>query len=59
MNKYVNRIWRKFWLLVWNTSEFIGIGLGRFAPWVFKQIIECSDFELVKADDEREEGEDD
>ena len=30
---------RKFWALVWNTSEFLHIGLGRFAPFVFERMI--------------------
>lgn len=25
--------------LIWNFSEFIGIGLGRFAPYVFQQLL--------------------
>jgi hypothetical protein len=31
--------WRDLWGLVWFLSEFTGIGLGRFAPWVFGQMI--------------------
>jgi hypothetical protein len=33
------RIWQGFWGRVWWFSEFSGIGLGRFAPWVFGQMI--------------------
>ena len=31
-------IYRKFWLIIWEFSEFTGIGLGRFAPFVFEQM---------------------
>ncbi|WP_319925537.1 hypothetical protein [Xenorhabdus littoralis] len=34
-------LWRWAWLQVWNFSEWSGIGLGRFAPWVFHQMIGC------------------
>jgi hypothetical protein len=27
------------WRLVWRPSEAFGINLGRFAPWVFGQMI--------------------
>lgn len=33
------RWWRALWAAVWNASEASGIGLGRFAPWVFEQMI--------------------
>jgi hypothetical protein len=33
--------WQSFWLLVWELSEFTGWGLGRFAPWVFRQLMGC------------------
>lgn len=28
-----------FWKQVWDMSEFTGIGLGRFAPYVFSKMI--------------------
>ena len=31
-------LWRRFWLWVWTTSEFLHIPLGRLAPWVFGQM---------------------
>lgn len=34
-------IWRMLWAAVWSISESTGIGLGRFAPWVFHQMIGC------------------
>lgn len=34
-------LWRSLWAAVWNLSESTGIGLGRFAPWVFHQMIGC------------------
>jgi len=34
-------LWRLLWTFVWNASEFTGIGLGRFAPWVFHQMVGC------------------
>lgn len=27
------------WGLIWRLSEFCGIGLGRFAPFVFERMI--------------------
>lgn len=35
----MTRLWRSLWSLVWRTSEALGIGLGRCAPWVFGQMI--------------------
>lgn len=35
----VNTMWQKLWSTVWNLSEYTGIPLGRFAPWVFGQMI--------------------
>lgn len=34
-------LWRFIWSTVWNISERTGIGLGKFAPWVFHQMIGC------------------
>lgn len=34
-------LWRKLWGFVWCVSESSGIGLGKFAPWVFHQMIGC------------------
>lgn len=34
-------LWQWLWSQVWNLSEWSGIGLGRFAPWVFHQMIGC------------------
>ncbi|MCR4453826.1 hypothetical protein NTB88_12390 [Aeromonas salmonicida] len=33
--------WRSLWAQAWNFSEWSGIRLGRFAPWVFHQMIGC------------------
>ena len=30
---------KNFWRFVWNLSEWTGIGLGRFAPFVFGKMI--------------------
>ena len=30
---------RWFWRGIWNLSEFTGVGLGRFAPFVFGKMI--------------------
>ena len=30
-----------FWKAIWSLSEFTGIGLGRFAPYVFGKMIGC------------------
>jgi len=32
-----------FWTMLWNLSEFTGIGLGRIAPFVFGKMIEVKD----------------
>lgn len=32
-------LWRKFWVFVWDISEFFEISLGKAAPWVFEQMI--------------------
>ncbi len=32
-------MWRFIWKRIWNLSESLNIGLGRFAPWVFSQMI--------------------
>lgn len=34
-------LWRWVWGVVWQLSEVSGVGLGRFAPWVFHQMIGC------------------
>lgn len=34
-------LWKFIWSTVWNISERTGVGLGRFAPWVFHQMIGC------------------
>jgi hypothetical protein len=33
------REFRIMWRLIWLASEFTGIGLGRFAPFVFGKMI--------------------
>ena len=35
----IGALWRGFWRFVWRFSEACGINLGRFAPWVFGQMI--------------------
>jgi len=32
------KVWQLLWQSVWNLTDFLGIGLGRFAPWVFAQM---------------------
>ncbi len=32
-------LWQEIWSIVWNLSEFTHIGLGKYAPWVFCQMI--------------------
>lgn len=34
-------LWQSLWSWVWRASEYTGIVLGRFAPWVFHQMIGC------------------
>ncbi|MDE9440046.1 hypothetical protein KKJ13_00015 [Xenorhabdus bovienii] len=41
-NKRRFNLWQWIWLQVWNLSEWSGIGLGRFTPWVFHQMIGCN-----------------
>lgn len=33
--------------LIWNFSEYIGVGLGRFAPIVFHLMIGAKDYKKV------------
>lgn len=40
-NKMKLNLWKFIWSTVWNISERTGIGLGKFAPWVFHQMIGC------------------
>jgi len=35
----IRAIRRNLWRSVWSLSETCGIDLGRFAPWVFGQMI--------------------
>ncbi|MCI0392225.1 MAG: hypothetical protein MOB07_26135 [Acidobacteria bacterium] len=35
----IGSLWRGFWRLVWRSAEACGVDLGRFAPWVFGQMI--------------------
>lgn len=39
---------KKIWLVIWNLSEMLNIGLGRFAPWVFGQMIGRSRKRVVR-----------
>lgn len=34
-------LWQWFCGRVWIFCEFMGVDLGRFAPWVFHQMIGC------------------
>jgi len=43
----MNYLWRKFWYLVWRTSELFGFSLGRFAPWIFGQMIGASHYKRI------------
>ena len=42
------KLWQLLWYTVWNISEFTGIGLGRFAPWVFHQMIGSSHYKKIE-----------
>lgn len=35
----IDRICTYPFYLIWQLSEWSGIGLGRFAPWVFERMI--------------------
>lgn len=41
-------IWRAFWGKVWLISERTGIPLGRFAPFVFNQVMELHEPKCLK-----------
>lgn len=43
-------LWKGIWSTVWNLSERTGIRLGKYAPWVFHQMIGC-DTEVKKVDE--------
>lgn len=34
-------IWRGLFTLIWYASEYSGVGLGRFAPYVFQEMTGC------------------
>ena len=36
------------WSWIWDTSEALGVGLGRFAPYVFAKMIGCEGYRRVK-----------
>jgi len=36
------KLWQLLWQTVWNLSEYLNIGLGRFAPWIFGQMIKAT-----------------
>lgn len=39
-------VWRwNVWSLLWNASEFFGVGLGRFAPYVLGKMIGATSWE--------------
>lgn len=35
-----------FYTLIWNVSEFTGIGLGKYAPYVFGKMIGSDGVEI-------------
>lgn len=35
-------LWTGFWRCLWNLSEYFGINLKVFAPWIFGQAIFCA-----------------
>lgn len=37
---------RWFYTLLWNLSEWSGIGLGKYAPYVFSKMIGCEGVEV-------------
>ncbi len=36
------------WRVIWNTSESLGIGLGRFGPFVFGKMIGAKGVKVEK-----------
>jgi hypothetical protein len=46
--------WDTLWRVVWNVSEWSGIGLGRFAPWVFHQCMGMYDCKQLDQQQEDE-----
>lgn len=44
---------RRICSLIWNLSEWTGIGLGRFAPWVFGGLVGARPRRDVVADAQR------
>jgi len=45
-------LWQELWSVVWNLAEYTGTGLGRFAPWVFGQMMGCKAEKKDKKGDE-------
>ena len=41
-------LWQEIWSIVWNLSEYLGISLGKHAPWVFSQMIGYPPEEIIK-----------
>jgi hypothetical protein len=35
----MSKMWQWVWFQVWEFSEFFRLPLGRFAPWVFNQMM--------------------
>lgn len=40
------------WYLIWWISEFLNIGLGRLAPYIFSKMLGNKEYERVDEDDD-------
>jgi hypothetical protein len=41
------KIWDTLWYVVWMTAETLHINLGRFAPWIFAQMMGVSKYKRI------------
>lgn len=48
-------IWKTFWRIIWDYSEFFDVSLGCFAPWIFAQMIDAK-YKQINAHDADKKG---
>jgi len=44
----MKKLWMSFWKVIWDTSEFMDISLGKYAPWIFAQMVGCKKYKKIK-----------
>lgn len=43
----MKKTWMFFWKTVWVAHEFMGISFGKYAPWIFAQMIGCKKYKKI------------